>query len=104
MSAISNAGLWWGFLGDMYLDFGDFYFIAYLCALFVMIRVARGFESSGVFGLAFRALTVSMILIVPFTGIFNTYAVSYFALLILAVLEKRSQRLKRPGQLGFKHA
>jgi hypothetical protein len=104
MSAISNQGLWWGFLGDMYLDFGAFYFIAYLCALFVMIRVARGFESSGVFGLTFSAMTVSMILIIPFTGIFNTYAVSYFALLILAVLEKRSQNLRRPAELGFKHA
>lgn len=104
MSAISNQGLWWGFLGDMYLDFGAFYFVAYLCALFVMIRVARGFESGGVFGLTFRAMTVSMILIIPFTGIFNTYAVSYFVLLFLAVLEKRSRHLRRPAELGFKHA
>jgi hypothetical protein len=104
MSAISNAGLWWGFLGDMYLDFGDFYFVGYLCALFVMIRVARGFESSGVFGLTFRALTGSMILIIPFTGIFNTYAVSYFALLILAVLEKRRRHLRHSAELGIKHA
>ena len=104
MSEISNAGLWWGFLGDLYLDFGAFYFIAYLCALFVMIRAARGFESTGAFGLTFRAMTVSMILVIPFTGIFNTYAVSYFALLILAALEKRSQHLKRPAELGFKHA
>jgi hypothetical protein len=104
MSAISNAGLWWGFLGDMYLDFGDFYFVAYLCVLFAMIRVARSFESSGIFGLTFRALTGSMILIIPFTGIFNTYAVSYFALLILAVLEKRSRHLRHPAELGIKHA
>jgi hypothetical protein len=54
--------------------------------------------------LTFRALTVSMILIIPYTGIFNTYAVSYFALLILAVLEKRSRRQRRPAELGLHHA
>lgn len=95
MSAISNQGLWWGFLGDLYIDFGAFYFVAYLFVLFVMIRVARGFAASGIFGLSFRALTVSMILIIPFTGIFNTYSVSYVLLLIFALLEKKT-RYARP--------
>lgn len=94
MTLISNQGLWWGLLGDLYLDVGEFYPIAYPLVLYAMVRIARRYEQDGPFALAFRALTVALILIVPYTGIFNTFAASYLALWGFAVLEKAARRAR----------
>lgn len=87
--SMTNQGAWWGFLGDLYIDFGIMFPVAYLCALYGMVRLAIKFGNGPIYGLAFRALTISLILMAPYIGIFNTYSVSYVAIAILAVYEHR---------------
>lgn len=90
---ISNQGVWWGFMGDLYLDFGIFFPVVFLLTLCLMVRLARHIGDGPVYGLAFRVLTAGLLLIVPYTGILNTYSVSYFGLAVLAAHE--SARLRR---------
>ena len=89
---ISNQGFWWGFLGDLYLDFGVLFPLAFMLILWTMVRVVQRIGRGPVYGLALRSLTGGMFLILPYTGIFNTYAVSYFAIAALAAWEQRVRR------------
>ncbi|NDI84632.1 hypothetical protein [Undibacterium crateris] len=87
---ISNQGAWWGFMGDLYLDFGFLFPILYLVVIAFMIVAALKIRSKNIYGLAFQSLTGAMIFVIPYSGIFNTYAVSYFGLLFIAIYKKRA--------------
>ena len=104
MTLISNQGLWWGLLGDLYLDVGEYYPIAYPIVLYVIVRIARRFDYDGPFALAFRGLTTALLLIVPYTGIFNTFAASYLMLWLFAGLEKAGRRVRAPREIIAGHA
>jgi hypothetical protein len=45
-----------------------------------------------------------MLFVVPYTGIFNTYAVSYFGILALAAWERKSRRKPRVSTIIGSHA
>jgi len=100
---ISNQGLWWGFLGDLYLDFGVLFPIMFLVILHVMVRVAARFGTGPIYGMTLRCLTGGMLLIVPYTGIFNTYSVSYFCILMLAIGERHKASSRRRSRRAASH-
>lgn len=103
---ITNQGSWWGLMGDLYLDFGVLFPVAYLAALYGMVRIAIKYGNGPVFGLAFRALTIAMIFAIPYIGIFNTYSVSYVGIAILAAYEQvrlnRLQLIRKTAPLQYK--
>lgn len=103
---ITNQGSWWGLMGDLYLDFGVLFPIAYLVILYGMVRIAIKYGNGPVYGLAFRALTIGMIFAIPYIGIFNTYSVSYVGIAILAAYEQvrlnRLQLIRKNAQPQYK--
>lgn len=91
-SVISNQGAWWGLIGDLYIDFGIFFPFIYLIILYALVRIAIRYGDGPVYGLALRTITAGMLFIAPYIGVFNTYAVSYFAITVLAIGEHRRLR------------
>lgn len=84
---MTNQGMWWGLMGDLYIDFGYFFPFSYVFTLFMMVWIAKRYGGGPIFGFSLRVMTVSIILISPFIGPFNTFSVSYIGVLALAVFE-----------------
>lgn len=101
---LTNQGLWWGFMGDLYIDFGILFPVAFLLVMWLMARTAIRFGTGPVYGLTLRCLTAGMLFVVPYTGIFNTYAVSYFGILALAAWERKCRRKPRVSTIIGSHA
>lgn len=84
---ISNQGMWWGLMGDLYIDFGNFFPLFFIGTMYLMVAISKRFEGGEIFGFSLKAMTIAMIMVSPFIGPFNTFSVSYFALLVLAIVE-----------------
>jgi hypothetical protein len=52
-----------------------------------MVAISKRLEGGEIFGFSLKAMTIAMIIVSPFIGPFNAFSVSYFALLVLAVVE-----------------
>jgi hypothetical protein len=85
--SITNQGFWWGYMGDLYLDFGVLFPLIYVVSLFCLVKLAMRFGRGPVYGLTLRILTAGLLMIIPYTGIFNTYVVHYVVVLMLAMRE-----------------
>jgi hypothetical protein len=91
-----RPGMWWGMLGDLYLDFGIAFVVAYPALIAVMTRVAHSLRSPDVFSLAIRCLTGAMFFASPYFGVLNTYSFTYLLLLGLAAINLTLRRRSRP--------
>jgi hypothetical protein len=87
-----RGGMWWGMLGDLYLDFGLGFIVAYPLLILLMIRVSQRLGQRDVFTLAIRCLTATMFFCSPFFGVLNSYSFTYLLLLGLAALNIAMQR------------
>jgi hypothetical protein len=89
-----RPGMWWGMLGDLYLDFGVLFIVAYPLAVYAMVRTAKAVQPNSAYGLGFRSVTAAMLFASPFFGVINTFSFTYFGMLALAFTSARrtSQR------------
>jgi len=90
-----RGGMWWGMMGDLYLDFGVGFVVAYPLLIVLMIRVTQRLGQRDVFTLAVRCLTATMFFCSPFFGVLNSYSFTYLLLLGLVALNMSMQRRAR---------
>jgi hypothetical protein len=81
---VQRPGMWWGSFGDLYMDFGPGFVVAYPLMIFFMVRVAKRIGRRTVYGLSLQCVTAAMLFASPFFGVMNTYSFTYFGLLTLA--------------------
>jgi hypothetical protein len=91
---VQRPGMWWGTIGDLYMDFGPGFVVAYPLMIFLIVRVTKRIGRRTVYGLSLQCVTAAMLFASPFFGVMNTYSFSYFGLLALAWWQKG--RIRRP--------
>jgi hypothetical protein len=95
-----RPGMWWGALGDLYLDFGVAFVLVYPLLMAGMIRVAQAFRGRDVFSLALRCMTAAIFFCTPYFGILNAFSFTYVLLLVLAMFNSfaRNPRVESPAK------
>lgn len=98
-SLAQRPGMWWGALGDLYLDFGAAFVLAYPALMVLMTRVANALRGPDVFSLSVRCMTAAILFCSPFFGVLNAFSFTYVLLLGLAGLNQ-FMRQRPPALLG----
>lgn len=87
-----RPGMWWGALGDLYLDFGIAFVVMFPALVVALTRMANSLRSNDVFSLTFRCMTAAIFFCSPYFGVLNAFSFTYLMVIGLALLHVTLRR------------